>query len=117
MWLLRSWVQPPVRLRTNAFIEALGYPDKDTSNRALPDLLENIKTERAGLMVAYGKVVPRKTDLLNFTSSSLYSGPPPSLKFVADSEEREHCCIHLQASIARPIADADYRWQPDSGDK
>lgn len=91
MWLLRPWVQPPVQLRTDAFIKALGYPDEDAFNRALPDLLKNIETERGKIRAAYEKVVPRKTDLMNFTSLCLYSGPPPSLKFYADSEECEDC--------------------------
>lgn len=91
MWLLRPWVQPAVGLRTHAFIEALGCSDEAAFNRALPKLLEKIETERGRIRAAYEKVVPRKTDLMNFTSLCLYSGPPPSLKFDADSEECEDC--------------------------
>ena len=90
VWILRPWVQPPLRSRTKAFVKALGYPDEDTFNRDLPDLLANIERERARIKEAYENVVPRKTDLLNFTSLCLYSGPPPSLEFDADSE-CQHC--------------------------
>lgn len=91
VWILRPWVQPPVQLRTNVFITALGYPDEKTFNNSLPSLLENIEVERGKIRAAYEKAVARKTDLLNFTSLCLYSGPPPSLNFEADSKECKEC--------------------------
>lgn len=78
LWVVKPWVQPAVSVASKRFLKELGLSSNRELTEALPGWLSNIRDSRKFIADAYKRAIRgvSKSDINNFTSLCLYSGPP-----------------------------------------
>lgn len=79
VWMLKPWTVPEVASAKNLFLHELGFKDEDTLEKNVQMLLQS-DAGRSAVRKAYKSALKkvRKSNVLNFTSLCLYSGPAVS---------------------------------------
>ncbi len=85
IWVVIPWVQPAISSIKDKFREKMGYISDSAFDADLRTLLENLDSNRDRFNAAYKAALKtkRKSDVINFTSLCLYSGPPASVEYRA----------------------------------